>query len=108
MDDEYGRRGYGVGRVGFGKRPGIAVVDFQLGFTSSRFPMGGAPLTERAVENTAILLKAARRARLPVATCYIAYSGRGDAPHWKVPPVVEGLIHGTEAVQLDPRISDPE
>ncbi len=105
--DEYGQRGYGGTPVGFGARVGIAVVDFQLGFTDPRFPLGGAALTERAVVNTATLLRAARAARLPVVSCYTAYRGAGDAPHWKVPPVTETLRHGTEPVQLDPRIHDP-
>ena len=102
--DEYQRRGYGGAGIGFGKRIGIAVVDFQLAFTDARFPLGGAELTERAVNNTAILLAAARAARLPVVSCYTAYHGPEDAPHWKVPPVLETLRHGAEAVQLDPRI----
>jgi maleamate amidohydrolase len=103
--DDYAERGYGGGSVGFGERIGIAVVDFQLGFTDGRFPLGGAALTDRAVGNTARLLAAARAARLPVVSCYTAYAG-GDAPHWKVPPVLTGLLHGSEQVRLDPRIED--
>ena len=61
--DDYARRGYGGASVGFGERIGIAVVDFQLGFTDPRFPLGGADLTDRAVRNTATLLSAARAAR---------------------------------------------
>ncbi len=105
--DDYARRGYGGTLVGFGQRLGIAVVDFQLGFTDARFPLGGAELTDRAVENTAILLHAARAAGLPVASCFTSYHGVDDAPHWKVPPVLETLRHGSEAVRLDPRIHDP-
>ncbi len=105
--DDYAKRGYGGRPIGFGKRIGIAVVDFQLGFTNARFPLGGAALTERAVVNTAILLRAARAARLPVVSCYTAYNGPADAPHWKIPPVLETLRHGSEAAQLDPRIHDP-
>jgi maleamate amidohydrolase len=103
--DEYAARGYGGNPVGFGERIGIAVVDFQLGFTDARFPLGGAELTDRAVRNTAILLAAARAARLPVVSCYTAYAG-GDAPHWKIPPVLDGLRHGSEQTRLDPRIED--
>ncbi len=106
--DAYAARGYGGGSIGFGKRIGVAVVDFQLGFTDSRFPLGGAALTERAVRNTAILLSAARSAQLPVVSCYTAYHGVEDAPRWKVPPVIEGLRHGVEATRLDPRIQDAE
>ena len=103
--DDYAKRGYGGADIGFGERIGIAVVDFQLGFTDGRFPMGGAALTDRAVGNTATLLAAARAARLPVVSCYTAYAG-GDAPHWKVPPVLTGLRHGSEQVRLDPRIEN--
>ncbi len=103
--DDYAARGYGASSVGFGERIGIAVVDFQLGFTDARFPLGGAALTDRAVGNTATLLAAARAARLPVVSCYTAYAG-GDAPHWKVPPVLEGLRIGSEQARLDPRIED--
>jgi maleamate amidohydrolase len=77
--DDYARRGYGGASVGFGERIGIAVVDFQLGFTDPRFPLGGADLTDRAVRNTATLLSVARAARLPVVSCYTAYAA-GDAP----------------------------
>ncbi|MEJ1974805.1 MAG: isochorismatase family protein [Acetobacteraceae bacterium] len=105
--DDYSKHGYGGMAVGFGQRVGIAVVDFQLGFTDSRFPLGGAPLTERAIQNTATLLHAARAARLPVVSCYTAYHSAADAPHWKVPPVLETLRHGAEPTLLDPRIYDP-
>lgn len=108
MMDEYQRRGYGGAPVGFGRRPGIVVVDFQLGFTDPRFPLGGAPMINAAVDNTAILLRAARAAGVPVAACYIAYAGAGDAPHWKVAPVIDTLRHGSEAARLDPRIHDPD
>ncbi len=40
--DEYRRRDYGAAEIGFDKRLGIAVVDFQLAFTDARFPLGGA------------------------------------------------------------------
>ncbi len=104
--DDYAARGYGGAEVGFGESIGSAVVDFQLGFTDSRFPLGGAALTDRAVNNAATLLRAARAARVPVVSCYTAYHG-GDQPHWKVPPVLTGLRHGNEATFLDPRIADP-
>jgi maleamate amidohydrolase len=106
--DDYARRGYGGKPVGFGKRPGIAVVDFQLAFTDPRFALGGSELTDRAVENSALLLRAARAAGLPVASCYTAYHSAADAPHWKIPPVLETLRHGSEAARLDPRIHDAD
>jgi maleamate amidohydrolase len=107
MDDDYARRGYGGRSIGFGPRIGIAVVDFQRAFTDPAFALGGSALTERAVVNTATLLRAARAARLPVVSCYTAYNGPADAPHWKIPPVLETLRHGSAAAELDPRIHDP-
>ncbi len=106
--DDYARRGYGRIGIGFGKRVGVAVVDFQLAFTDAKFALGGSALTERAVRNTATLLHAARTARLPVVSCYTAYHGVADAPHWKIPPVLETLRHGAEAARLDPRIHDAD
>ena len=95
--------------IGFGDRPGIAVVDFQVGFTRDpEFLMDGAPLIERAVFNTARLLHVARAFGVPVASCYTAYKSERDMPHWKVSKMHEILIHGHPATQLDPRIHDPD
>ena len=55
MTDDYQRRSYGEISVGTGEKPGIVVVDFQLGFTDPQYPLGGAPLVIRAVKNTAKL-----------------------------------------------------
>ena len=57
MTDDYQRRSYGEISVGTGEKPGIVVVDFQLGFTDPQYPLGGAPLVMRALENTAKLLR---------------------------------------------------
>jgi len=107
MTDSYQATGFGASRVGFGERPGIAVVDFQTGFTDARFPLGGRPMVERAVANTATLLAAARAARVPVASCYTAYSSAQDAPYWKIPAVLNAFRHGHPCTALDPRIHDP-
>jgi maleamate amidohydrolase len=74
MSDPYKDIGFDSNRIGFGRRAGIVVVDFQKGFTESRFKLGGSPMVERAVNNTAKLVGAARNAGLPVACCYTAYS----------------------------------
>lgn len=104
MSDIFAQRGYGAREVGFGDKPGLVVVDFQRGFTDPAFPMGGAPMVDRAVENTARLMRAAKRAGAPVVACVVAYDSPKGAPRWKVPPVFD-LLEGTEAVRLDPRIA---
>lgn len=105
----YDERTYGSSDIGYGERPGIIVVDFQTGFTEDQYPLGGAPLIDRAVGNTARLLDVARRADVPVATCYTAYSKTGrDIPYWKVKAVTEDLVHGHPSTAFDPRIYDKD
>ena len=105
--DVYQARTYGSGDIGFGERPGVVVVDFQTAFTDPAFPLAGAPLVERAVGNTARVLELARRAGVPVASCYTAYHGERDMPHWKVKAVRDTFRHGAPGMVLDPRIHDP-
>jgi maleamate amidohydrolase len=104
----YHERTYGSEVIGYGDRPAVVVVDFQKAFTEEKYPLGGAPLIDRAVDNTARLLDVARRCELPVATCYTAYKSQEDMPYWKVAAVREDLIHGHPCTELDPRIYDPD
>jgi maleamate amidohydrolase len=106
-DDAYSTRGYGATSVGFGEKPGLVVVDFQTGFTDPSFPMGGAPLVDRAVENTARLMRAAKAAGAPIIACVVAFDGPKAAPLWKIPPVHE-LLAGSAGTALDPRIAAEE
>jgi maleamate amidohydrolase len=106
MTDTFKERTYGAIPVGRGRKPGIVVVDFQLAFTDPRFPLGGAPLVERGVQNTAKLLAVARRAGVPVASCYTAYHHEREMPHWKVRAVREQFLLDHPGSALDPRIHD--
>lgn len=107
MADIYEDRSYGEGTIGFGDKPGIVVVDLQRAFTDADYPTGGAPLIERATENTARLLDAAWRAGVPVASCYVGYNNTREMPHWKV-GAIKDLIIGSPACELDPRIHDAD
>ena len=100
MEDIYRERTYGAETTGYGDKPGIVVVDFQTGFTDPQYPLAGAPLVARAVDNTA------RLAGVPVVCCYTAYASVRDMPHWKVAAVREQFIHGHPCTELDPRIYD--
>jgi len=106
-DDIYKERTYGSKSIGFGEKPGIAVVDFQLGFTHPEHTLGGSPLVQRAIMNSSRLLKAARECSVPVANCYTGYSSNRDKPYWKIAAVLDGFIDGDEATKLDPRTYDP-
>ena len=106
MTTTYDQKGYGEQEIGFGQSLAILVVDFQLGFTESRFQLGGGPMVDGAVENTARVLKIARERNIPVASCYVAYPSEDAAPYWKVPAVPRDLRRNTDAVLLDERIAD--
>lgn len=106
--DQYKERSYGEVSVGFGEKPGIVVIDYQLGFTDPKYPLGGAPLIERGMENTARLLDVARRCGVPIATCNTAYLNRREMPYWKITAVHETFLHGHPSTELDPRIYDPD
>ena len=98
---------YGKVDVGFGNRPAVVVVDFQRAFTDAAFEMGGAPLIERAVENTQRLLASARAAKIPVVKCVMGYGSEQEQPHWKVTSC-RNLILGNAECEVDPRIHEPE
>ncbi|MCG8691390.1 MAG: isochorismatase family protein [Minwuiales bacterium] len=108
MTDTYKEIGFEAHRIGFGERPGIAVVDFQRGFTDAEFPLGGRPMVRDAVDNTARLLEVARASNVPVASCYTAYTSGRDAPYWKIPAVVEQFHHGHPCTELEPKIYDAD
>ena len=108
MTDTYKEIGFEAHRIGFGERPGIAVVDFQRGFTDAEFPLGGRPMVRDAVDNTARLLEVARASSVPVASCYTAYTSGRDAPYWKIPAVVEQFHHGHPCTELEPKIYDAD
>jgi len=107
MNDIYKKLGFDSNRIGFGAWPGIVVVDFMKAFTDPRYPLGGRPMVERAVNNTRIILAAARNANIPVASCYTAYTSERDAPRWKIDVVVKEFHHGHPCTVLDERIYDP-
>ena len=106
MADIYEERTYNSGEIGFGEKPGIVVVDYMTAFTDPAFPLGGAPLIERGVQNSARLLDAARRAGVPIANCWTSYHSEREMPHWKVKAVREQFIHGAPGTELEPRIYD--
>ena len=108
MTDTYLDRTYGTREIGFGEKPGIVVIDYQTAFTDAQYPLGGAPLIERGVENTARLLDVARRCNVPVASCYTAYKSERDMPHWKVAAVREQFLHGHPSTAMEPRIYDAD
>jgi len=105
--DDYDKFGYSSGRIGFGKKPAILVVDFQNAFVDPKYPTGGRPLIVEGVKATAKLLEAARPYGVPVIQCATAYDkSKLDLPYWKV-AICRDLTIGTHGAQVVPELQDP-
>jgi maleamate amidohydrolase len=106
-ESKYQAQGFGALDIGFGKRPAIVVVDFQLGFTSADSVLGGSSLVDAAVQQTAQLLAQARSKSIPVVQAFVGSYCERDALMWKIPAVRTEFHWGKRACELDPRIFDP-
>ena len=107
-DDPWVARGYGQGEIEPGERPAMLVVDLQYAFTDPAFPLGGAPLVERAVEGTARVCAAARGAGVPVFQTVVAWREDGsDIGLWPVKlPVLAEVTLDSRWAQVDERVWD--
>lgn len=108
MANNYETAGYGSFEIEFGQQAAVLVVDFQLAFTDTAFPMGDLPLVDKAVDQTAKLLDVARGMGVPVASCYTAYNSPKDMPLWKVAAVREEFFYGHPCTEIDPRVHDAD
>jgi nicotinamidase-related amidase len=99
----YEQRGF-MRRVGFGVRPAVLVVDFVIGFTDPASPLAGNFDTEIAA--TVRVLRAARRARVPIFFTTVAYDEecREAGVFVRKVPSLRYLVRGTRWVELDPRL----
>jgi nicotinamidase-related amidase len=102
--DIYREQQFG-GRVGFGRRPVILVVDFFYGCTDPRY-LGGGSVGD-AVEQTAALLPTGRAAGVPVVYTVTQYRPDGlDAGFFGVKvPLLKLLQEGSKAVEIDSRVA---
>jgi maleamate amidohydrolase len=107
-DDPWVARGYGQAELEPGERPAVLVVDLQHAFTDPAFPLGGAPLVERAVEGTARVCAAAREAGVPVFQTVVAWREDGaDIGLWPVKlPILAEVTLGSRWAQVDARVWD--
>jgi maleamate amidohydrolase len=92
--------------LGYGKRPAVAVIDLQIGFTApERSPLAGNLDAEVAATNT--IIAAARRKNVPVIFTVVGYDShrQDDAGLWpEKAPSLRLLTLGSELVELDPRL----
>jgi nicotinamidase-related amidase len=99
----YASQGIGSA-IGFGRRPAVVVVDYQLAFTTGSLA-GSYP--EAELRATAQLLDAARAAGAPVAYTVCAYEpDLSDAGPFGVKcPGLAACTRGTEGCEVDPLIA---
>jgi maleamate amidohydrolase len=91
-----------AGRVGFGTRPALLVIDLSVGFTDPSCPLGA--ILDREVEAVRTLLRTARAAKIPSHFTTIAF---GENPWVRKIPSRAVLREGSRLVKIDPRI-EPE
>ena len=93
--------------LGFGKKPALIVVDFQLGFTvPEQSPLAGNLDAEVAATNE--LITAARKKDIPVIFTVVGYDPhrQDDAGLWpEKAPSLRMLTIGSDLVKLDPRLN---
>ena len=96
-------RGF-AGRVGFGSRPAVLVVDLIRGFTDTRSPL--AANLDAEVAATRTLLDRARAAAVPIIFTTVTYDPTlEDAGVWKYKiPASSWLVEGGEWVEVDDRL----
>jgi maleamate amidohydrolase len=94
------------GRVGFGERPALLVVDLNVAFTDPASPLA-CPL-EEVVDAVRELLRAGRGAGVPVIYTTVAYDEKGleaAAAFFDKVPALATLEAGSRWVEIDPRIA---
>ena len=101
---KYEKAGF-LRRLGFGEKPALLIVDFTKGFTNSNSPLGGN--LDREIEATRKVLELARKKGLLVVYTTVGYDeGFRDAGIWiKKMPTITYLRLGSDAVEIDPRIT---
>jgi maleamate amidohydrolase len=101
--EEFEQAGYGQTPVGWGERPAIVAVDFQHAFCDPQFPAGRSPHIARAVANAEGVIKAGRRAGIPVLHTAVAWSHDDEFTNWKV-PALRDIAPGSHAATIVPSL----
>jgi maleamate amidohydrolase len=83
MSDSFENAGYGQGEVGWGTKPAIIAVDFQMSFCDPKFALGRSEHAQRAIKNAARLFPA----------------------RWKV-PALRDIHPGSYEAQIHPDLWD--
>lgn len=76
LDKDYEGAGFG-GRIGFGKRPALVIIDFVAAYLAPDCMLYAGPSVEVARGETVKLLAAARKAGIPVIHTNVAFTPGG-------------------------------
>lgn len=101
--ESYKSKGF-ASRSGYGKRPGLLIVDFINGFTDPASPLGGD--FDSQLETTNALLDAFRAQALPIAYTVVEYEHdfRDAGVFIEKVPSLAVLKKGSHMVEVDDRI----
>ena len=106
----YANRGF-QRRIGFGERPALINIDLANAWTRPGFPFSCDGM-DTIIPAVQALLEAARKKRIPIVyttTAYKVVNGpNSDTGLWHLKIPAEFLQAGSEAVEIDDRISPPE
>lgn len=104
LDNNY--KGVWDGRIGFGKKPVLLVVDFMQGYTTPGSPLFAQGVVD-AVANMPPLLNTARRTGTPVIHTNILYHAPDqiDGGIWvKKAPVMRAMVAGNPYAEFCPEV----
>ncbi|WP_298821232.1 N-carbamoylsarcosine amidohydrolase [Chloroflexus sp.] len=98
---DYRQHGLG-GRVGFGERPALLIVDFIKAYTTPGSPLYAAPGVPDAVYASQPVLNAARAAAIPVIYTTVAYAtdGRDGGIFVQKVPALRQLTHNSPLIEI--------
>ncbi|MCL5424337.1 MAG: N-carbamoylsarcosine amidohydrolase [Gammaproteobacteria bacterium] len=108
LDNNY--KGVWDGRIGFGKKPVLLVVDFMQGYTTPGSPLFAQGVVD-AVANMPPLLNTARRTGTPVIHTNILYHAPDqiDGGIWvKKAPVMRAMVAGNPYAEFCPEVAPRE
>lgn len=105
MSDSFKNAGYGQGDIGWGTRPAIIAVDFQMAFCDPEFALGRSAHAQRAISNAARLFPAARAAGIPIIHTAVAWAHDTEFARWKV-PALRDIAPGSYGASIHPDLWD--
>lgn len=102
-EDLYARIGMG-GRIGFGERPAVLVIDIQKAFTDPGFILGSN--LDEMVDNAVELIRSAKTKGVPVIYTVVAYMpDLSDCGLYGLKiPSLKGITLGSKWAELDDRL----